>query len=134
MIFGKSKRNNFNEQMIRDSYPIDEKPEGKCLGVHIDKNLTFQEEVKHILRKMAREIKTIKGIRKSIPQKILILALNDLVLNHLHYSAVIIHAVEQNLLAFLEEQLNWSLRATFFFFRQNLNLFKVLMAVGIYSP
>ena len=114
MIFGKSKRKDFSEQIILDSIPIDEKPEVKYLGVHIDSNLTLQEEVKHILRKMARGIKTIYAIRKSIPQKLLILVLNALVLSHLHYSAVIIHAIEQNLLMSLEKQLNWSLRATFF--------------------
>ena len=43
MIFGKSKRKDFNEQIIVDSIPIDEKPEVKFLGFHIDSNLTFQE-------------------------------------------------------------------------------------------
>ena len=114
MIFGRSKRKDFSEQIILDSIPTDEKPEVKYLGVHIDNNLTFQEEVKHILRKTARVIKTIYAIRKSIPQKLLTLVLNALVLSHLHYSAVIIHAIEQNLIMSLEKQLNWSLRATFF--------------------
>ena len=109
MIFGKSKRNDFSEQIILDSIPIDEKPEVIYLGGHIDSNLTFQEEVKHILRKMARGIKTIYAIRKSFPQKLLILVLNALVLSHLHYSAVIIHAIEQNLIMSVEKQLNWSL-------------------------
>ena len=113
MIFGKSKRKDFSEQIILDSIPIDEKTEVKYLKVHIDSNLTFQEEVKHILRKMDRGIKKIYAIRKKIPQKLLILVLNTLVLSHLHYSAVIIHAIEQNLLMSLEKQLNWSSRATF---------------------
>ena len=94
MIFGKSKRNNFNEQVIIDSIPIDEKPGVKYLGVHIDSNLKFQKEV--ILRKMARGIKTNYDIRISIPQKLLILDFIALVLSHLHYSAVIIHRIEQN--------------------------------------
>ena len=54
MIFGKSKRKDFNEQVIIDSIPIDGKPGVKYLGVHIDSNLKFQEEVKHILQQMAR--------------------------------------------------------------------------------
>ena len=98
MIFGKSKRKDFNEQIIIDSIPIDEKPEVKYLGVRIHSNLTFQEEVKHILRNMARGIKTIYAIGKSILQKLLILVLNALVSSHLHYSAVIIHGIEQNLI------------------------------------
>ena len=39
MIFGKSKRKDFSEQIILDSIPIDEKPEVKYLGVHIDNNV-----------------------------------------------------------------------------------------------
>ena len=74
---------------------------------------------------------TIYAIRKSIPQKLLILVLNALVLSHLHYSASIFHAIEQNLIKSLEKQLNWSLRATFL--DKNLNLFKILNAVRIYS-
>ena len=67
-------------------------------------------------------------------QNLLILVLNTLVLSHLHYSAVIIHEnfFEQNLIVSLEKQLNWSLRATFL--DTNLNLLKILKAVGIYSP
>ena len=65
MIFGKSEQKEFNEEIIIDSIPIDEKPEiKKFLGAHIDSNLTFQGEVKHILRKMARGKKTICAIRK----------------------------------------------------------------------
>ena len=78
---------------------------------------------------MAQGIKTIYTIRKSIQQKLLILVLNALVLSHLRYSAVTIHAIEQNLIMSLEKQLNWSLRATFL--DRNLNLFKILNAVGI---
>ena len=112
MIFGKSKRKDFIELIIIDSIPIDEKPAVKHLGVHIDSNLTnltFQEEVKHILRKKARRIKTIYAIRKTIPRKLMILVLNALVLSHLHHSAVIIHATEQNLIVSLEKQLIWLL-------------------------
>ena len=83
IIFIKSKRIDFNEQIIIDSIPIDVKPEVIYLGVHIDSNLTFPEEVKRILRKMTRGIKTICAIRKSIPQKLLILVLNALLLSHL---------------------------------------------------
>ena len=132
MIFGKSKRKDFSEQIILDSIPIDEKPEVKHLGVQIDSNLTFQEEVKHILRKIARGIKIIYAIRKSIPQKLLILVLNALVISHLHYSAVIIHAIEQYLIMSLEKQLNFHYEQPFL--DRNLNLFKILNAVEIYYP
>ena len=32
-----------------------DEPEVKCLGVHIDSNLTFQGQVKHILQKVDQE-------------------------------------------------------------------------------
>ena len=46
--------------------------------------------------KRPKEKKTNNPIRKSIPQKLLRTVLIDLVLIHLHYSAVIFHAIEQN--------------------------------------
>ena len=49
MVFGKSKRKDFNEQIMIDSISIGEKLEVNILGVHIDSKLTFHEEVKNIL-------------------------------------------------------------------------------------
>ena len=46
MKFGKSKRKDFNEQMIINSSLIDEKLEVKYLGVHVDNNITFPGQVK----------------------------------------------------------------------------------------
>ena len=54
-IFDKTKSKDINAQIIIDSIPIDEKPQVKYLRVHIDTNLTFRDEVKHILRKWPEE-------------------------------------------------------------------------------
>ena len=54
MIFGKSKSKDFNEQIIKNSNPID-KPDVKYSEVQIDGNLTLQGEVKHILQKLRKE-------------------------------------------------------------------------------
>ena len=70
--------------------------------------------MKHILRKMAGGIKKFMLLENQFHKKLLMLVLNALVLSHLHYSAVIIHAIEQNFIMSLEKQINWSLRATFF--------------------
>ena len=93
-MFGKSRRNIFKEKIVIISIPIYEKPELKYLGVHIDSNLTFQGEVKHILQKNGSNKKTNYAFRKIIQQKLLRLVLKALVLSHLHYS-VVIHAIEQ---------------------------------------
>ena len=52
----------------------------KCLGVYLDQNLTFQEEGKHTLRKMACGIKTFYSIRDYFPENNRLLLLNALVI------------------------------------------------------
>ena len=42
----------------------------KYLGVYLDQNLTFQCEVKNLLRKMATGIKTLYAIRDLFPEKL----------------------------------------------------------------
>ena len=51
IVFSKTKRT-ANTHMVVDIVVIDEKEAIKYLGVHIDRLLTFQEESKHILKKM----------------------------------------------------------------------------------
>ena len=50
----------------------------KYLGVYLDRNLVFQEEVKHILRQMSCGIKAIYSIRNYFPMKTCLLLLNTL--------------------------------------------------------
>ena len=50
------------DEVIRSSSTV------KYLGVYLEQNLTFQEEVKHILRKMACGIKTLYSIRDYFPK------------------------------------------------------------------
>ena len=51
-----------------DGQKINEKMEVKYLGVTIDKKLTFQSEVKNILRIMAQGIKSIYTLRNCVPE------------------------------------------------------------------
>ena len=85
----------------------------KYLGVYLDRNLTFQEEVKHVLRKMACGIKTIYSIRNYFPMKTRLLLLNALVISHLHYPAILLNGISENLITTLEKQLNWAIKACF---------------------
>ena len=78
----------------------------KYLGVYLDQTLKFQDEVKNILRKMATGIKTFYAIRDTFPIATRLLLLNALVLSHLHYSAILLTGITENLITTLEKQLN----------------------------
>ena len=78
----------------------------KYLGVSLGQNLKFQDEVKNILRKMATGIKTLYGIRDTFPIATRLLLLNALVLSYLHYSAILLTGITENLITTLEKQLN----------------------------
>ena len=80
----------------RNAYDIN--PCIKYLGFYIDRNLTFQHEVKHLLRKKACGIKTLNAIKSPFNIKTRLLLMNALVLSHLHYSSVIINSISQSVL------------------------------------
>ena len=81
--------------------------------MYLDRNLTFQEEVKHVPRKIACGIKTIVSIRNYFPMKTRLLLLNALVICHLHYPAILLNGISENLMTTLEKQLNWAIKACF---------------------
>ena len=85
----------------------------KYLGVFLDKNLTYQDEVKNLLMKMTCGIKTIYSVRDLFPEKTRFLLLNALVISHLHYSSVLLNGITENLLTTLEKQLSWAVKACF---------------------
>ena len=89
------------DEVIRSSSTV------KYLGVYLDQNLTFQEEVNHILPKIACGIKTLYSIRDYFPEKVRLLLLNALVISHLHYPAILLNGLTENLNTTLEKQLNW---------------------------
>ena len=62
---------------------------------------------------MACGIKTIYAIRDFFPIKTRLLLLNALVLSHLHYPAILLNGISENLLTTLEKQLNWGVKACF---------------------
>ena len=85
----------------------------KCLGVFLNQNLTYQNEVKNLLMKMACGIKTIYSVRDLFPEKSRFLLLNALVISHLHYSLVLLNGITENLLTTFENQLRWAVKACF---------------------
>ena len=83
------------------------------LGVIIDSKLKFDGEVEKILQRMARGIMVLNTISKSLPEKTKILLLNEIVISHLHYSALILIGLQKSLLTTLEKQLNWGIKTIF---------------------
>ena len=53
------------------------------LGIQIDRNLSFQEQLKKTLKKMAHAIRSIYHIKHQVPLNAWILLLKSLVLSHL---------------------------------------------------
>ena len=82
----------------------------KYFGVYLDQNLTYENEVKHVLKKMACGIKTIYAVKQFLAEKVCLLLLNALVLSHLHYPAILLQGISQNLLTTLEKQLSWGVK------------------------
>ena len=97
-----------------DNVQIQESTTVKYLGVTLDKHLTYQSEVKQILKKMATGIKTIYVIRNFITENTRILLLHALVLSHLQYSAILLTGITSELLCTLQKQINWGIKAACF--------------------
>ena len=95
------------------SHSIKQKECVKYLGVQLDQNLNYQNEVKYILRKRACGIKTIYCVRDFLPTKNRLLLLNALVISHLQYSSILLSGISRSLSLTLEKQLNWGIKACF---------------------
>ena len=62
---------------------------------------------------MATGIKTLYAIRDIFPIATRLLLLNALVLSQLHYPAILLTGISENLITTLEKQLNWGIKACF---------------------
>ena len=113
ILFGRNRNFSESESITIGNGIITESKSVKYLGVHIDKNLSFQDEVKHLLKKLAGGIKTIYTLRNWIPTFLMETVLNAFVVSHLHYSLLLIQSIDKNLLISLEKQLNWAIRACY---------------------
>ena len=67
----------------------------KYLGVCLDRKLSFQNEMKNILRKMATGIKVLYDLQNIFPEKIRSLLLNALVIRYLQYSAILLGSIRK---------------------------------------
>ena len=71
IVFSKkhSRKKDENYTITLDDKIIEEKTNVKHLGVVLDQFLTFQDEMKNILKKRACRIKTLQSIKKPLPVK-----------------------------------------------------------------
>ena len=103
-----------NSQFIVAGSNIKLKNEVKYLDIIIDNKLTFETQVKSVLKKMALGIKTIQTIRNNLPKKCLKVLLHALVLIHFEYCNLLLTDISSALLLSLEKQLNWALKSVFY--------------------
>lgn len=64
---------------------IKQVPHTKSLGVHIDENLTWNEHIKQLVKKIASGIGSLKRVRNCIPASTLNTIYNSLVQSHFDY-------------------------------------------------
>ena len=115
IVFCKSSKNSSikNATLKVGDCLIKQKESVKYLGVHLDRNLNYQAEVKNILRKMACSIKTISYVYDFLPEKTRLILLNALVISHLQYWLVLFNGISQSLISTFEKQLHWGRKACF---------------------
>ena len=85
----------------------------KYLGIYLDQNLTYEYEVKNILKEMACGIKTLYSVKSFVPDETCLMLLNSLVISHIHYPALLLNRNSQKLITTLDKQLNWGVKACF---------------------
>ena len=112
IVFSKkhSRKKDEKYPITLDDKIIEEKTNIKYLGVVLDQFLTFQDEIKNILRKMSCGIKTLQSIKKPLPVKTRLLIMHALVISHLHYPAILLSGISANLMISLEKQLSWAVK------------------------
>ena len=79
----------------------------------MDGNLTYENEIENFFQKMACGIKTLYALRDFLPTNARLLLFNALIMSHLHFPAVLLNGIAENLLTTLEKPLNWGVKACF---------------------
>ena len=85
----------------------------RYIGIQIDRNLSFLEQLNKTLKKMAHAIRSIYLIRHQVPLNARILLLKSLVLSHLSFSAIFFQYLSAKKLKRLNRQINWGIKVCF---------------------
>ena len=70
----------------------------KFLRISLDQNLTYEYEVKNILKKMARGNKMLYSVNSFLPDKTCLMLLNSLVISYILYPAILFNEISHNYL------------------------------------
>ena len=100
-----SKNVDTDSKVINGHY-VAKKSECKYLGLILDSSLSFPDQIKTILQKMAQGIKAIDTIGQQLPTLSLVALLHCIVLSHLDCSAIFFKQINATLMLSLEKQLN----------------------------
>ena len=108
------KRQLDSETVVVCSSVVKKKCECKYLGITLDQHLTFQTQVKKVLKNMAVGTKTIESIQHKIPTTVLVMLFHALIISHFEYSAIFFTQISPPLLLSSEKQMNWALKSVYF--------------------
>ena len=86
----------------------------KYLGVHLDKHLKYDIQVKHTLKKMATSIKTLAQIRGSLTKETRLLLYRSLVISQLEYLILLLTSRSKEAISSIDRQVNWGIKTAFF--------------------
>ena len=89
-------------------------PAFRYLGVQIDSNLTFENQLNSVLNKMANAIRSLYLVRSQIPLKVRINVFKSVVLSHLSFSGVFLQTLTVKNLNRINRQINWGIKVCYF--------------------
>ena len=116
ITFSKPPLSKRTEQMTLDlcNEKIEASHSIKYLGVHLDKHLKYDIQVKHTLTKMATSFKTLAQIRGCLPKETRLLLYRSLVISQLEYPILLLTSFSKEAISSIDRQLNWGIKTAFF--------------------
>ena len=86
----------------------------KYLGVHLDKHLKYDIQVKQTLKQMATSNKFLAQIRGSLPKETRLLLYRSLLISQLEYPILLLTSLSKEAISSIDRQLNWGNKTAFF--------------------
>ena len=85
----------------------------RYLGVIIDRELTYQNQLNKVISKMASGIRSLYLVRYQVPLKTRINLFKSLVLSHLDFSAIFFENLPSYSIDIINKQINWVMKVCF---------------------
>ena len=98
----------FRGDVIKPAHPC------RYLGVQIGSNLTFENHLNSVLRKMAKAIRSLYLVRNQIPLKVRIDVFKSVVLSRLSFSGVFLQTLTKKNINCINRQINWGIKVCYF--------------------